>query len=47
MVHWIEIIEVPSHQRVDEYLGLTIHVGKSKTAKFEYIKERATKKLIN
>ncbi|XP_062020952.1 uncharacterized protein LOC133737412 [Rosa rugosa] len=37
-------------KRVDEhdrYLGLPLRVGRSKTAIFEYIKEKLTKKLIN
>ncbi|XP_024178139.1 uncharacterized protein LOC112184080 [Rosa chinensis] len=31
----------------DRYLGLPLRVGRSKTAIFEYIKEKLTKKLIN
>lgn len=41
------ILDVQLVDEHDRYLGLPLHVGKSKTAKFEYIKEKVTKKVIN
>ncbi|XP_061993843.1 uncharacterized protein LOC133711764 [Rosa rugosa] len=40
------ILEVQCRDEHDKYLGLPLHVGKSKTAKFLYIKEKITKKLV-
>lgn len=31
----------------DRYLGLPLHVGRSKTARFAYLNDRLTKKLVS
>ncbi|PRQ38153.1 putative RNA-directed DNA polymerase [Rosa chinensis] len=41
------ILEVKCVQEHDRYLGLPLHVGKSKTEIFEYIRESITKKLTS
>ncbi|XP_024164510.1 uncharacterized protein LOC112171581 [Rosa chinensis] len=41
------ILAVQRVEEHDRYLGLPLHVGKSKTEKFHYIKEKLTKKLVN
>ncbi|XP_024195576.1 uncharacterized protein LOC112198676 [Rosa chinensis] len=41
------ILAVERADEHDKYLGLPLRVGRSKTAIFEYIKEKLTKKLIN
>ncbi|XP_024178259.1 uncharacterized protein LOC112184225 [Rosa chinensis] len=41
------ILEVQCVEEHDRYLGLPLTVGKSKTAKFLYIKEKLTKRLVN
>lgn len=45
--HLASILEVNCTEEHDRYLGLPIHIGRSKTAIFEYIRERLTKKLVN
>lgn len=44
--HLATILEVSCVQEHDRYLGLPIHVGRSKSASFAYLKECLTKKLI-
>ncbi|XP_062005945.1 uncharacterized protein LOC133723131 [Rosa rugosa] len=41
------ILAVQRVEEHDRYLGLPLRVGKSKTEKFQYIKEKLTKKLVN
>ncbi|XP_024178970.1 uncharacterized protein LOC112184983 [Rosa chinensis] len=41
------ILAVKREEEHHKYLGLPLKVGKSKTAKFAYIKERLSKKLIS
>ncbi|XP_062005887.1 uncharacterized protein LOC133723071 [Rosa rugosa] len=41
------LLEVKCVTEHDRYLGLPMRVGKSKTAIFEYIKEKLTKKLVS
>lgn len=45
--HLAIILGVSCVQEHDKYLGLPIHVGRSKYASFAYLKERLTKKLIS
>lgn len=41
------ILGVTCEEEHERYLGLPIHIGRSKTAIFSYLKERLTKKLVS
>lgn len=41
------ILGVQCVEEHDKYLGLPIHIGRSKVAIFAYLKEKLTKKLIS